>query len=169
MSWSDDKAVSIWTGKRRPETPTIQDGIWPATLENVIYPTFEACRGRLDMLRRHSQVTLPAKCSPPFVVLFWTGKNCLENHRIGLQYTYGSNDQFTFDLSVVRFNETSKEQTSLYRERFSVTAHDTDLKETMLAQCMFAMGMAMSLEDPLSIRRAIWNNQPYVRKPTRLC
>ena len=139
MSWSDDKTVSIWTSKRLPEASTAQDGIWTATFENTIYPTFDTCRGRLDMLRCHSQVNLPVKCSLPFVVLFWTGNGRLENHRIGLQYTYFGTGQFAFDLSVVRFNEASKEQTSLYRERFSVTAHDTDLKEKMLAQCMFAM------------------------------
>lgn len=169
MDRSEDKVVSIWTNKKLPETPAVQDGIWTATLENAIYPTFDSCRGRLDMLRRHSKVNLPVKYSLPFVVLFWDGKGRLENHRVGLQYTYCGNGQFAFDLSVVRFNEASKEQTSLYQEYFAVTAHDTDLKEKMLAQCMFAMGMAMSLEDPLSMRRAIWNNQPYVRTPTRLC
>ena len=49
--------------------------------------------------RQYSQVNLPVKCSLPFVVLFWTGNGRLENHRIGLQYTYFGTGQFAFDLT----------------------------------------------------------------------
>ncbi len=167
MDRTEGKVVEMWTSKKLPDRVSDDDKLWQSVLNNLIYPTFSTCRSRLDMLRRHSDVNLPVKYTRPFVVLFWTGKEHLENHRIGLQYTYCGDGNIAFDLSVVRFNEASKDQASLYQEYFM--ASDPDIRTKMLTQCMFGMGMAMTLEDPLSIRKAIWNNSPYERRPTRLC
>ena len=152
---SENNVIALWS-KGAPAGRTPMDGhIWPLTLQQAILPAFRLCRQRLDAAGRKTSICQPAGKRDPYVVLFWPGQHSMTGINIGLQFTYGGEGRFAFDVSAARKDATYRHQTSFYQECFLRDDPDFEAKVLMMS----AIGVGLSLAAEVSpAARAVWTS-----------
>lgn len=78
------------------------------------------------------------------MVLFWPGQHSMAGSNLGLQFTYGGEGRFAFDVSAARKDATHRHQTSFYQECF--LRDDLDFEAKMLMMSAFGIGLSLAAE-----------------------
>ena len=165
MSNSGEKVIPIWTNGTLPKHVTGDGQLWPLVLKQAIFPAFRISSAKLNLEGRATNICAPKDAGRPFVVLVWSGRHGMAGLRIGLQFTYGGQGQFAFDLSAVRFEGNVRHQTSFYQEYLS--GDEPDFATRVLHLCGFGIGLARGMEaSPLA--GASWRST-VVQMPKWLC
>jgi hypothetical protein len=143
----------------------IQDQVWHSVRQRAIIPAWRSCRDRLEQCGRKTHVQERPHTDEVLSVLLWRGRDALDGHLIGLQFSPAdSGSTLCFDLSVVREDTKCRYQASLYREHFSIS--EPDLIEKVARSCDFAMGIASATEKP-PLESVVWKHRRL--RPERLC
>jgi hypothetical protein len=144
MDDPDDKVVPLWTSGSLPRKVTGDGQLWPLTLRQAIFPAFRLCQKQLAAKGRKTNICEAKGRHAPFVVLFWSGKHSLAGMSVGLQFAYGGEGRFSFDVSAAHRDGTCRHQTSFHKEYFP--GDDPDFPARILMMSAFGIGLSQAME-----------------------
>jgi len=144
MDYPDDNVVPLWTGGSLPSKVTGDGKLWPLTLRQAIFPAFRLCQKQMITVGRKTNLCESAGKRMPFVVLFWPGKHSLAGMSVGLQFAYGGEGRFSFDVSAAHRDGAYRHQTSFHKEYFC--GDEPDLPARILMMSAFGIGLSQAME-----------------------
>ncbi len=149
MSATPDNLIYMRRGYEPHPKADKSDAFWPHLRDTVVARGFSLCYDHFSARNVQCGVA-HITSSNPSCVLFWNGASRLYGLRMGLQFTYGWQGRFCFNLSAVRFAGDHMQQGSFFQKQFSA-GPGVDLGKQIIS----LMAKGIRLSDELSALPAL--------------